>query len=110
MSRWVLGNHKMWYRNPGIALAAESTGTRKKNVTRTWKKEKSWKQATFLEGQNDTWRDTASVRPPVGKEQRGKYSLPPPPVGVPLGLKSVGSSKIQESTQNFLTSDSWGRE
>ena len=55
MSRWVLGNHKMWYRNPGIALAAESTGTRKKNVTRTWKKEKSWKQAILLEGQNDTW-------------------------------------------------------
>lgn len=38
MSRWVLGNHKMWYRNPGIALAAESTGTREKNVIRTWKK------------------------------------------------------------------------
>lgn len=87
-----VGNHKMWYRNPGIALAAESTGTRKKNVTRTWKKEKVLKQATLLEGQNDTWRDTASVRPPVGKRSRGVSTpFPPPsPLGFPLGLKSVG--------------------
>lgn len=82
----MLENHKGWYRNSGLAVAAgvspRCKGTREEKVSRTWK-ESQCKQAASKGGVTFSGRDTANVRQPLEKEPKEQV--------LPYSISSWGS-------------------